>query len=187
MNEMAPSRAFSFEQPEHLGQNCIKRCEVIEPDPSIANPDRTRRHVVSDVGLCPELSPLIEDLNPITAGQLSRFSVDPGYPKLRRSVVFGQRRQGSSFVVEGMESASVFVRSSAPADIGRVPSNVLTVADSMPLDTWVPSSSPFQMWTSDGSKCVRLPGGQFILSPHPSSCPGLGTCAPRWRRPAPAT
>src|SRR5262245_31744055 len=76
---------------------------MIEPDPSIANPDHTWRHVVSDVGLCPKLSPFIEDLNLIAAGQLSLFSVGPGYPKLRRGVVFCQRRQGLPLVVEGME------------------------------------------------------------------------------------
>jgi len=31
------------------GQNRITRCELIEPDPSIANPDRTWRHVVGDM------------------------------------------------------------------------------------------------------------------------------------------
>jgi len=33
------------------GQNRIARCEVIEPYPSIANPDDTWRHVIGDVGL----------------------------------------------------------------------------------------------------------------------------------------
>jgi len=54
---------------------------MIEADPAIANPDCTRRHVVSDMGLCPELSPFIEDPDLITAGQLSGICVDPGYPK----------------------------------------------------------------------------------------------------------
>ena len=40
------------------GQNRIVGCEVIEPDPFIADPDRTRRNVVGDVSLCPELSTL---------------------------------------------------------------------------------------------------------------------------------
>ena len=66
---------------------------MIEPDPSIANPDHTWRHVVGDVGLCPKLSPLVVNLDRITAGQPSRYSVDLGYPKLGRSVVFCQRLQ----------------------------------------------------------------------------------------------
>src|SRR5215468_4125034 len=61
------------------GQNRIARCEMVEPDPSIANPDHTRRNVVGDVSLCPELSPLIVNPSPIATGQLSRFSVDLGY------------------------------------------------------------------------------------------------------------
>jgi len=73
---------------------------VIEPDPSIANPDHTCRHVVGDVSLCPKLSPLIEDLDLIAVGQLPRISVDPGDPKLGCGVVFCQRWQGSSLIVE---------------------------------------------------------------------------------------
>src|SRR5262245_9010486 len=72
------------------GQNCITRCEVVEPNPSIANPDHTRWHVVSDVRLCPKISPLVVDLDRISVGQLSRFSVGPGYPKLGRCVVYCQ-------------------------------------------------------------------------------------------------
>src|SRR5215471_20240975 len=72
------------------GQNRIARCEMIEPDPSIANPDHTRWHVVGDMRLCPKLPPLIVNLDRITAGQLSLVGVDPGDPKLRRSVVFCQ-------------------------------------------------------------------------------------------------
>src|SRR6516225_4945995 len=41
----------------------MTRGEMIDADPSIANPGRTRRCVVSDVGLCPELSPFIEGPN----------------------------------------------------------------------------------------------------------------------------
>src|SRR5262249_20620188 len=63
------------------GQNRIARCEMIEPDPSIANPDHTWWHVVGDMCPRPELPPLIVNLDRITAGQLSRISVDPGYPK----------------------------------------------------------------------------------------------------------
>jgi WD40 repeat protein len=62
------------------GQNRIARCEMIEPYPSVANPDYPRRHVVSDVGLCSKLSPLIVNLDRITAGQLSRISIDPSAP-----------------------------------------------------------------------------------------------------------
>jgi hypothetical protein len=53
---------------------------MIEADPSVANPDHTPRHIVGDVCLCPKLSPFIIDLDPITAGQLSRFrlSLQPG-------------------------------------------------------------------------------------------------------------
>jgi len=51
---------------------------MIEADPPIANPDYARRHVVGDVSLCPKLSPPIVDLDRITTGLLSRFSVDPG-------------------------------------------------------------------------------------------------------------
>jgi hypothetical protein len=40
---------------------------MIEADPSIANPDHTRRHIVGDVRLCPKLSPLIVNLDLITA------------------------------------------------------------------------------------------------------------------------
>jgi hypothetical protein len=82
------------------GQNRIAGCEMIEANPSIANPDHTWRHVVGDVRLCPKLSPLIVNLDRITTGQLSRFSVDPGDPKLRRIVVFCQRRQSLALVVE---------------------------------------------------------------------------------------
>jgi hypothetical protein len=64
---------------------------MIEPDPSVANPDHTWGHVVGDVSLCPELSPLIVDLDPIATGQLSLICIDPGDPKLRRSVVLCQR------------------------------------------------------------------------------------------------
>src|SRR5262249_50728577 len=85
-----------------------------ESNPSIANPDHTWWYVVGDMRLCPKLSPLVVNLDPITTGQLSRFSVDCRYPKLRRRVVFCQRWQRLPLVVEGMESASVFVRSSAP-------------------------------------------------------------------------
>src|SRR5262249_49287369 len=76
------------------GQNRITRCEMIEPDPSIPNPNHTRRHVVGDVGLCPELCPLIVNLDPITVGQLTCICGDPGYPELRCSVMFCQRWQG---------------------------------------------------------------------------------------------
>src|SRR5262249_48796854 len=85
------------------GQNRIARREMIEADPSIADPDHTWWHVVGDVSFCPELSALVVNLDPITVGQLSRFSVDPGYPKLRCRVVFGQRWQGSSLIVECMK------------------------------------------------------------------------------------
>ena len=61
-----------------VGQNCIARCEMIEADPSIANPDHTWWHVVGDMSLCPKLSPLVVNLDRVTTGQLSRFSVDPG-------------------------------------------------------------------------------------------------------------
>jgi len=61
---------------------------MIEADPSIVDPDHTWWHVVGDVRLCPKLSPLIVDLDRITAGQLSHISVDPRDPKLRCSVVF---------------------------------------------------------------------------------------------------
>src|SRR5262245_31702681 len=37
------------------GQHCITGGKVIEPDPSVANPDHTWWYVVSDVGFCPEL------------------------------------------------------------------------------------------------------------------------------------
>jgi hypothetical protein len=68
-----------WEQSESLsGQNRIARCEMIEPDPSIANPDHARWHVVGDMRLCPKLSPLIVNLDPITAGQLTRICVDLG-------------------------------------------------------------------------------------------------------------
>ena len=43
---------------------------MIEADPSIANPDHTQRRVVSDVGLCAELSPFIEGPNLIAAGRV---------------------------------------------------------------------------------------------------------------------
>jgi hypothetical protein len=51
----------------------------------------------------PKLSPFIEELHLIAVGQLSRFSVDPGYPKLRCRVVSCQLWQHSSLVVEGMK------------------------------------------------------------------------------------
>ena len=57
------------------GQNRIARREVIEADPSIADPDHTCWHVVGDVSFRPELSPLVVDLDLITIGQLSRFCV----------------------------------------------------------------------------------------------------------------
>ena len=85
------------------GQNRIATCEVIEPDPSIANPDHTWAHVVSNVGLCPKLSPLIVNLDRITVGEPTRICVEPGYPKLWGSIVLYQRRQGLSLVVERME------------------------------------------------------------------------------------
>ena len=50
------------------GQNRIARCEMIEADPPVTNPDHTRRHVIGDVGLCPKLSPLIVNLDRITVG-----------------------------------------------------------------------------------------------------------------------
>src|SRR5262249_29160428 len=85
------------------GQNRIARCEMIETDPSIANPDYTCWHVVSDMRLCPKLSPLVVNLDGITAGQLSRICVDPGDPQLRCSVVFCQRWQGLPLIVERMK------------------------------------------------------------------------------------
>ena len=48
----------------------MTRGEMIEADPSIANPDHTQRRVVSDVGLCAELSPFIEGPNLIAAGRV---------------------------------------------------------------------------------------------------------------------
>ena len=82
------------------GQNRIARCKVIERDPSIANPDHPWWHVVRDMSLCPKLSLLIVNLDRITAGQLSRFSIDPGDPKLRRCVVFCEGWQGSALIVK---------------------------------------------------------------------------------------
>jgi hypothetical protein len=77
------------------GQNRIARCEVIEPDPSIANPDHTWRHVVSDVGPCSKLSPLVVDLDRITVGKLTRICVRPGYPELGAALCFAS--DGSAF------------------------------------------------------------------------------------------
>src|SRR5262245_47045987 len=95
---------FKRKQTESFsGQYGIARGEMIEPDPSIANPDHTPWHVVGDMRLCPKLTQLIVDLDPITTGQLSRFSVDSGDPKLRRCVVFCQRWQGSPLIVECMK------------------------------------------------------------------------------------
>jgi len=58
---------------------------MIEADPSITNPDHTWRHILGDVGLCPKLSPCIVNLDLVATGYMSRISVGPGYPKLRRS------------------------------------------------------------------------------------------------------
>jgi hypothetical protein len=58
------------------GQYRIARCEVIEPDPSVANPDHTWGHIVSDVGPCPKLSTLIVNLDRITIGELTGICVD---------------------------------------------------------------------------------------------------------------
>jgi len=61
---------------------------VIEAESSIANPDHAWWHVVGDVSLCPELSPLILDLERITIGELSRICVDLDIQSLGGSVVF---------------------------------------------------------------------------------------------------
>ena len=47
------------------GQNRIARCEMIEPDSSMANLDYTWWQVVGDMSLCHELSPLIVNLDPM--------------------------------------------------------------------------------------------------------------------------
>ena len=52
------------------GYDWLARRKMIEADPSIANPDHTQRRVVSDVGLCAELSPFIEGPNLIAAGRV---------------------------------------------------------------------------------------------------------------------
>src|SRR5262249_35859963 len=102
---------------------------MIEADPSIADPDRTWWHVVGDVSFRPELSPLVVDLDPINIGQLSHFSVDPGYPTLRCSVVFCQRWQGSSLIVECMKVRQC----SSEAQRQRIPG---TVAGLMHRERW---------------------------------------------------
>ena len=58
------------------GQNRITRGKVVEPYPSIANPDHTWRHIVSYVGPCSKLSPLVVDLDRLTIGELTRICVD---------------------------------------------------------------------------------------------------------------
>src|SRR6516225_2292151 len=76
---------------------CIAAPSVICGDPAIrCGGDRSREGedlssnlnfgtIICDMRLCPKLPPLIVNLDPITAGQLSHVSVDPRDPKLRCS------------------------------------------------------------------------------------------------------
>src|SRR2546423_9184595 len=85
-----------------IGQDRCAGGQGIEPLPPVADPDRSRRDAVGDMGASAHLAAPVEDADAVALGDSTGPGVCQRDPQARLRIGAGQRRERAAPIVEGV-------------------------------------------------------------------------------------